>query len=97
MNSNSSWSEDHSDARWDAESDGDQSGFVPVGRSDLTRLRSGEIDQDEYLHQLVRRSTAHLEGALSSNRLSDMREVLLRELQETPAMKSLFQELNSQP
>ena len=55
----------------------------------LERLQSGEIDVNRYLDLRVEQATSHLEGKLSADRLSFIRESLRAELQTDPMLVEL--------
>ena len=67
----------------------DSSGVVASGESEETLLKSGKISLDEYIEMSVDRALAHLQGQISADRLSTMRDILKRELEEDPNLSAL--------
>ena len=73
----------------------DESGVQGVGQGELQRLKSREIDIEEYLDEAVLAATAHVSAVLSSERLSAMREILRSQLAQHPDLVALVRELAS--
>ena len=67
----------------------DASGVVGVGQTDRKLLVSGEITQEEYTARLVQSATRHLEGALSADRLAEVRELMQAQVALEPELKAL--------
>jgi hypothetical protein len=57
--------------------------------SSLDRLRAGEISLNEYLDAQVHQATAHLDGRLSADQLSFIRENLREQLSTDPVLVDL--------
>lgn len=67
----------------------DSSGFVASGQSEQALLAAGKISVDEFMDMSVDRALSHLEGQVSEDRLSLMREVLRTQLEQDPHLSAL--------
>ncbi len=59
------------------------------GVTPLERLQTGEIDLNQYLDLRIQQATSHLEGKLSAERLSFIRESLRAQLETDPMLVEL--------
>ncbi len=66
-----------------------------VQNGPLARLRSGQIDLNQYLDQKVDQATAHL-GALPAQQRSAIREALRAQMSSDPALTDLVQKATGQ-
>lgn len=59
--------------------------------NDLERLERKEITREEYLDNRVDQATAHLQGHLSPERLSEVKQQMLAQLEVDPVLRRLLQ------
>lgn len=67
----------------------DASGTVASGQSEYALFTGGMIDFDRFLEMSVDRALSPLGGAMSSERLELMREVLRSQLEHDPHLSAL--------
>lgn len=70
----------------------DGSATVASGQSEHALFRSGKIGLDEYMDMTVDRAVAHLQGAVSAQRLQLMRQVLREQLVQDPHLVELLEQ-----
>jgi hypothetical protein len=58
--------------------------------SDLERLERKEISREEYLNNRVEQATAHLQGHLSPERLTEVKQQMLAQLEVDPVLRRLI-------
>jgi hypothetical protein len=59
--------------------------------NDLERLERNEISREEYLNNRVEQATAHLQGHLSPERLNEVKQQMLAQLEVDPVLRRLVQ------
>jgi hypothetical protein len=67
-----------------------------IARTQLDRLRAGEIDASGYIDQKVEEATAHL-GKLPAVELDAIRSTLRERMSSDPALVDLFRTVAGQP
>jgi hypothetical protein len=69
----------------------DASGTLAAGQSEHALLVAGKIGVEEFMDMTVDRALAHLDGGVSAQRLSTMREILRAQLEQDPYLNELVQ------
>jgi hypothetical protein len=59
--------------------------------NDLARLDRSEITKEQYLQLRVEQATSHLEGRISPERMGEIKQQLLSQLEVDPVLQRLLQ------